>query len=145
MKISTSCLVIPQPVSTSSFPTLRVTHGAAPPRLEQLNLLLFCLQKSAPNNVSRRDAICSDPSNSRQGHGCLSAIRQGRRRGRREKMPESKLAFQLISLPSADRTIRPFTQAGSQVGDVPLTTTPNPCANTRLCINTHMHWMTRAA
>lgn len=137
---------MPHPVSTSSCPASCVTHRAAPPRLERLHLLLSRLQNHPLTTFNRRDAICSDPSNSRQGHGSLSALRQGRGGGGDEGEKSRKVSWHYSSLVCRALTGRlgHLHRLDLKWATSPFPSTPDPCANTRLCINTHMHWMTPA-
>lgn len=76
--------------------------------------------------------IRSDRSNSRRGHTSLRDIKQGVEKGKNRKV-SSRGALPLITLLSTDRTIRQFTQAGSQLGDREMH------VQTHAYVGTHTH------
>lgn len=138
---------MPHPVSTSSCPASRVTHRAAPPRLERLHLLLSCLQNHPLTTFNRRDALT--PLIAARGT-VPSALSGKEEAGAGTKGKKSrKVSWHYSSLVCRALTGRlgHLHRLDLKWATSPFPSTPGPCANTRLCINTHAlddtSWMIR--
>lgn len=94
-----------------------------------------------PNSVNRRDAICSDPSNSRQGHGSLSAIRQGRRGAKGGKSRKVSWHYSSLVCRALTGRLGRLHRLDLKWAMSPLPPTPN---SQRMCKHTPVYKHTHA-